>query len=246
MITGIRAIWRGIVDTYGDLFPMVGMNALWLLFSLPILFVLLFLVALLLPVLIQDAPLRDTAFALIGIVLATNLVVGPNPAASGIHLWANRLVNDERVEFGLFWDGLREYLKKASILFLISCLGFILLISNAVFYLQQQNGALQLFGLIWVYLILFWLCVQLYMLPLLIEQHDKRIKVVLRNSVVLALGNIFPSMTIVIFALIFLVLSAVLVLLIATITGSLTVMIAARVLSILLERHRGAAAARSG
>ena len=47
------------------------------------------------------------------------LVLGPNPASAGIHLWAHRLVIEERVEMSLFWEGLRQYWRTAALLFLI-------------------------------------------------------------------------------------------------------------------------------
>src|SRR5205814_4231751 len=35
----LRAVWAGIVDGYNELFPIVGMNLLWLLFNIPLAFV---------------------------------------------------------------------------------------------------------------------------------------------------------------------------------------------------------------
>ena len=36
MTRAFKAIWLGIVDAYNELFPIVGMNLLWLLFNVPL------------------------------------------------------------------------------------------------------------------------------------------------------------------------------------------------------------------
>ena len=175
---------------------------------------------------------------MLGIFLVVLMTLGPNPAAAGIHLWANRLVKEERVEFTLFWQGLRTYWWPATKLFVISVIGFMLLIVNALFYLRSEVGALQIFGVIWVYAIYFWMSMQIYQLPLLIEQEDKRLRLVLRNSFFLSLSNFVPTLIVVVICTFLTVLSLGLTLLIAMVTGALVVLIANRATMTLLERYR--------
>src|SRR5206468_1792797 len=103
---------------------------------------------------------------------------------------------EERIEFLLFWQGLRTYLGRSFVLLLISLLGFVVLIANAVFYLSSSATPLKIFGIVWLYAIYFWLSMQPYMLPLLVEQEDKRVRLVLRNSFFLALANVIPTFTV--------------------------------------------------
>jgi len=233
---GFRAIWSGITDAYGELFPVVGMNLLWLLFSTPIAAVgLLFVV-------IGTASIgeeqRQAAIGVLVVLMLVLMTIGPNPAAAGIHLWANRLVKEERVEFSLFWEGLRAYWWKATRLFLISLVGFVLLLVNALFYLRSDSQILQLFGIVWLYAIYFWISMQIYQLPLLIEQEDKRLRLVLRNSFFLALSNFLTTFVVVVICTVLTVISLGLTLLIALVTGATVALICTRALHLLLERYR--------
>src|SRR5919204_2991780 len=111
-MNALRAIWAGIVDGYNELFPIVGMNLLWLLFNIPLGFIGLTVIQLITITMAIDEESRQSVALVFSLLYAVLLVIGPNPAASGIHLWANRLVTEERVEFALFWEGLRTYLTR--------------------------------------------------------------------------------------------------------------------------------------
>jgi uncharacterized membrane protein YesL len=235
---GFRAVWSGITDAYGELFPVVGMNLVWLLISTPLAALGLVLIVIGVGAAAVDA---ESGQALTGVLLVLMLVlmtVGPNPAAAGIHLWANRLVKEERVEFSLFWEGLRTFWWKALRLFLISMVGFVLLFINALFYLRSESQILQLFGIVWLYAIYFWASMQIYQLPLLIEQEDKRLRLVLRNSFFLALSNFLTTFVVLVVCTVLTVLSLGLTRLIALVTGATVALICTRALHLLLERYR--------
>lgn len=215
------------------------MNLLWLIFNIPLVIVgLLVIQGGTLALGVPEEEQQSVAL-LFSMLYAVLLVIGPNPAAAGIHLWANRLVKEERVEFALFWEGLRSYLGKSVVLYMISTVGLLLLIVNALFYLRSEMLALRIFGIIWLYAILIWLAMQIYMLPLLVEQEDKRIRLVLRNAFFLTVTNIIPTLTLLVICGALALLSIALTLLIALMAGSVTALIAARALNILLERYRG-------
>ena len=238
---GLRAVWSGLVDAYGELFPVVGMNLLWLLFSTPIMALLFLIVIITTGAVTAEEEMRQGLTTLMGIFLVVVMTLGPNPAAAGIHLWANRLVKEERVEFSLFWEGLRTYWWPATKLFVITIVGFYLLVINALFYLRSEITALQIFGVIWLYAIYFWMSMQIYQLPLLVEQEDKRLRLVLRNSFFLSLSNFLPTLVVVVLCTFLTVLSLGLTLLIAMVTGAIVVLIANRALMSLLERYRPSA-----
>jgi uncharacterized membrane protein YesL len=239
----LRAVWAGIVDGYNELFPIVGMNLLWLLFNIPLGFLGLVVIQVITIAMGIEEDARQSVSLVFSLVYAVLLVVGPNPAASGIHLWANRLVKEERVEFALFWEGLRTYLARSLLLFTISTVGLFLLIANALFYLRSDLTALRIFGIIWLYAIVLWMSMQIYIMPLLIEQDDKRIRLILRNALFLTMANVLPSLILIVVLTVLVVLSLGLTLLIALLTGSVVALIEARALQLLLERYRAASPA---
>jgi uncharacterized membrane protein YesL len=234
----LRAIWAGILDGYNELFPIVGMNLLWLLFNIPLAFVGLVAIQIITVTMGIEEDSRQSVALVFSLLYAILLVVGPNPASAGMHLWANRLVKEERVEFSLFWEGLRTYWLRSLVLFLISTVGLFLLIANSLFYLRSDITALRIFGIVWLYGVVLWMSMQIYMLPLLVEQEDKRIRLVLRNALFLSIANIVPSLVLLVVISILVILSIGLTLLIALLTGSVVALIAARALQMLLERYR--------
>jgi uncharacterized membrane protein YesL len=234
----LRAVWAGIVDGYNELFPIVGMNLLWLLFNIPLGFLGLVAIQVITIAMGIEEESRQSVALVFSLLFAVLLVIGPNPAASGIHLWANRLVKEERVEFALFWEGLRAYLGKSLALFSISVVGLFLLIANALFYLRSDLTPLRIFGIVWLYAIVLWMSMQLYMLPLLVEQDDKRVRLILRNAFFLTMANVVPSLILLVVLTVLVVLSIGLTLLIALLTGSVVALIEARALQLLLERYR--------
>src|SRR5207248_6633278 len=124
MTNPFAVLWRSAANVYDELFPMVGMNLLWLLLSLPVVLVVWALFTLL------HVP-SDLAI-LLALVLA---LFGPNPAFLSIHRFANQLVKEERVEFELFWTGLRTYWRRGLVLLAISVAVIALLGVNIIFYL---------------------------------------------------------------------------------------------------------------
>jgi uncharacterized membrane protein YesL len=236
----LRAIWAGILDGYNELFPIVGMNLLWLIFNIPLGFLGLVVIQVITIAMGVEEDARQSVALVFSLVYALLLVIGPNPVAAGIHLWANRLVKEERVEFSLFWEGLRTYLGRALALFAIAAVGLFLLIANALFYLRSDLTALRIFGIIWLYAIVLWLAMQMYALPLLIEQDDKRLRLVLRNALFLTMSNVLPSLILLVVLAVLVVLSIGLTLLIALLTGSVVALIETRALQLLLERYRAA------
>lgn len=244
MARALRAIWLGIVDAYNELFPVVGMNLLWLVLNIPLTLVGLIVVQVASQTMTVPDEAKQSFAILFSVLLALLLVLGPNPAASGIHLWANRLVNEERVEFSLFWEGFRAYWRPALLLWLISGLGTVLLVANALFYLNMDVAIVKVIGVIFLYAIVLWLAMQMYMMPLLVEQEDKRVRLVLRNAFFLTMAHIVPTLVIFVVLTVLVLVSVAVTLLVALLTASVVALVMARALQILLERYRPTAAAR--
>lgn len=235
MTKAFRIVWRSIVDVYSELFSMVGMNLIWLLLSLVVFVPFALPVALATAIL---APNADLGLApLLPLVLL--IIIGPNPISAGLHNYANQVAQDERVEFSLFWSGLRKYWLRGLALFAISVFGTIVVIGNLGFYLTSDNQILRVVGIILLYVTYFWLTMQIYLMPLLVEQENKSLKLVFRNAALLAADN--PVFTFILFIIIVAIsaLSFVLPVLVMLITGALVVMIESRATQLLLEKYRG-------
>lgn len=226
MINPFRVIWRAIVDVYGELFPMVGMNLLWLIMSIPIVAVLTLILTLF------QVP-GSLAFPL-ALLFA---VIAPSPASVGIHNYANQLAKEERVEFELFWSGLKTLGLRSLALLGISVLVVVLLGVNFAFYLNSSVPVLKYVAIVWFYVALVWLTMMLYMNPLLVEQQTKSIKLILRNALVLAIDNLIPSLVLLIVLVILSAISIGVTLLIALVSGALIAVIQTRAVLAYLEKY---------
>src|SRR5207237_10808634 len=107
-------------------------------------------------------------------------------------------------------------------------------------YLASELVPLKIFGIVWIYAIVLWLSMQTYLLPLLIEQDDKRVRLVLRNAFFLMMANIIPSLILLVVMAVLVVLSVALSLLIVLLTAVVIALIVARALQMMLERYRPA------
>ena len=225
--------WASIKSVYDELYRIIGMNFIWIIASVAIYLVVMFVLTLILP------GSELFAYFLAGVV-GLIFLIGPNPAACGLHYFARHMVRDEILHFSFFWDGLRMFWSRATYLFLISLGVGVVLIVNINFYLERGEESVIFTGvgvfIFWVLVI--WLFMQPYMLPLLIEQQDKRILLVLRNSALLALDNVLLSL----FALILFsalgLLAVAVVLIIGTFGGGLIIMISERMTLGLLPKYK--------
>lgn len=231
MVNPFAIIWRGIVDVYGELFPMVGMNLIWLVINIPVVAVLTTLLALF------KVPGQ------IGFVVAMLFaVLAPNPAAVGIHNYVNELAKEERVDFDLFWTGLKTLWRRSLILLLIGIVVTILLGVNFWFYFSSTVTVLRYLAILWFYVLLLWFTMLMYMNPLLVEQQAKSYRLILRNAFILALDNIIPSLLLLIVLVALSALSIGIPLLIALVSGALVADVEMRAVRAYLEKYESRAA----
>jgi uncharacterized membrane protein YesL len=234
MTNPFAILWKSVVNVYDDLFPMVGMNLLWLVISIPIALVIW-------GVFILVHVPGDLAVLLAMLVA----VLAPSPASVGIHNYANLLVKEERVEFELFWTGLRTYWRRSLALLAIAVVVAAVLGVNIVFYFLTESTILRVFAILWVYAMALWFIMVLYMNPLLIEQENKSIKLILRNAFVLALDNLIPSLVLLIVLVLVSVLSIGIALLVALLAASFAATVETRAVLTYLEKYRARAANRT-
>ncbi len=229
--------WTSIKDVYDELYRIIGMNLMWFAVSAVMFVVINVIIA----VIWGESIIASFAIGVTGLIL----VIGPNPAAAGLHYFTRHIVKDEILHFSFFWEGLRMFWRKATYIFLISLGVAGILLVNMGFYFDrgQENviftGVAVFIG--WVTVV--WLMMQPYMLPMLIEQEDKRILIVLRNSLLLALDNIilsiFALFAFVLFALVPMMFSFPLI--IATFGGGLVAMMSERMTLELVPKYKGPA-----
>jgi uncharacterized membrane protein YesL len=227
----LAIIWKGVVGTYDNLFPLVGMNLLWLVLSVPLVIVVTGLL------LVFRVP-STVAFP-IAMLFA---ILGPNPASVGILNYANQLANEKVVDFSLFWTGLRELWWRSTVLALVGVLGAAILGVNIYFYLNSPAQLLHLFAILWLYAMILWTMMLLYVGPLLVEQQNKSFRLILKNSFLLCLDNL-PTTAIVLIVLVVLSIASILItLLVALVTGALVAMVETNAVFTYLEKYRARAA----
>ena len=227
MVNPFAILWKSALDVYGELFPMVGMNLLWLVISVPVVVVVtLVFVALRLP--------SEVAFPL-AIIFA---LLAPSPASVGQHAYANNLVKEERVEFDVVWAGLRAYWRRSLALLAICIFMVALLAVNLSFYLTSSVPILHFIAILWLYAIVLWAMMMMYLNALLVEQEDKSIRLILRNSLLLTVDNIVPSIVLFIVLVLLSLVSIGIALLVALLTGSFVSVVQTRAVVAYLERYR--------
>ena len=93
--------------------------------------------------------------------LAPLLIIPIGPATAALAVVARRCAADLRVTRTFYLDGLRTYWRPALGLSAIGMAVLALLLMNITFYASRPNGFMQGLTLIWGYLLVFWLSVQL-------------------------------------------------------------------------------------
>jgi len=118
--------------------------------------------------------------------LSVLLIVPGPPATAGLYYLAYRIVHEQRVGFGFFWEEAKRRFGKSWQLAGIDLLVLLILLVNFHFY-AQLSSPLRYAAILWIYLLLFWLAVQIYLFPLLFEMEEPRLTWLLRNAVLLPL-----------------------------------------------------------
>ncbi len=177
MIDAIRVIWQGLKDLWEEFVVLIVMNIVWTLVAL-----------------LASAPLL-----LLG---QTDLILGL--ALSFVLFWllpivtgalcfvANQVTRGNAIGWHTFADGLKRYWLKSVVVAAIGIVALILIATNILFYTVQLQGAWTNFAVsIWAVLGIYWLIVQIYWFPMLLELESERIFLSLRNA--LALPIITPG-----------------------------------------------------
>ena len=139
------------------------------------------------------------------------LLLVPNPATLGIHHLAARMHRKEAPPWSEFWNGLRRHLGLGLALYLVGIAGVAILGVNALFYLRFQAGSLQVLSILFVYLLLFWLGLQLYLGPIATLLGERRLPALYRRAAMLVLGQPLQTLALLLVAALLMPLSVIVI-----------------------------------
>ena len=214
---------RAVVTFYNDLFLLVGMSVLWWLTGG------IFVAAVVVlgwPMLEINGPWW----------LMPLLAIPAGPATAGLANVARRSARELHVNRSFFFDGLRTYWRQALALSAISMGGLSLLLLNLLFYLTRMSGLLQMVAILWLYLIILWMSMQVYLYPVLVGLEEPSVWAALRTSLVLVLANPLFSIILVLLAILLTGISIVLAILLLFAWPALVVLLGEHALKLLVER----------
>ncbi len=121
------------------------------------------------------------------------------PAAGALFYATNTLAHDKGADWRTFIEGFRAHFWLSWRWGLLNGFVFAVLGTNLLFYGAQVDSAwVRLARTVVLVLLIFWSVLQLYTFPLLLEQADVRLRVALRNSMVIVLKR--PVATLVLIA----------------------------------------------
>jgi len=220
----LQSYWEAIKSLYEEMYLLVIVNLLWaaltLLFWAP--FILLWAL---------------WSFPLYAIALVFLL---PTPPTAGIYYLAHMIVHEKRMPgVFMFWEGLRTCWRPSLILFVIGLAGLALLWFNAAFYACLDGPVWSALSIAFLYFLIIWLVMQVYTLPLLLEQRDKRLMLVYKNAFLITFGNLAFNFVLVVLLTLTIALSVLLTIPTLLLTMSLVALYTTHsLLAILGQRRR--------
>ena len=196
MRDAINVYGRAIVDLYEEWFSLIVANLICFVCFVPGLAVFLGLMG----ILLQRPEAEQLWALLIPLTLIAVLIGGP--ALAGVHNLTNPIPHEKRIDFSYFWEGFKGYYLKSWQILGLWVVGTAMLAANVWFYRMwwQQGTQIALVPVIlFLWIMVLWLSILPYLLPLLVEQEDKRVLLVFKNAILLALVN--PGFTVLVMVL---------------------------------------------
>lgn len=185
MGSAFRVMGKAFKDIWGDMFQLVILNVLTLL-ALVGPFLLIAFVAQWLGVVFT--PWVVLAMSVVSLLLP----VGPGMWMA-LYVVCNRSTNEFAFSYDHFWDAFRAHWRAAWRYSLFTLVVTVLLGVNFWWYgaVFTDAGWVAWVQGAWMALLLFWVVIQFYIYAFYVEQEDKRWRVALRNSALVAAANPF-------------------------------------------------------
>lgn len=142
-------------------------------------------------------------------LVLTILIIPMGPATAGLYHICNEIAKGEPVSFSVFVAGMQRRLGLSFRLWLTLLIMAVLIIVNMIFYFSLHTTAGQIIGIIWIYIIVFFLMMQNYTWALLEQMEHPSVLKIIRNAALMTLDNValtisMSLLTLVAFALSFL------------------------------------------
>jgi uncharacterized membrane protein YesL len=161
------------------------------------------------------------------------------PAATGALFYLTHKIADGRaVNFADFKYGFRHYFRQSSLLGLANLVIIVLILVNLTFYGRFEGMLFRLVQIVFLYLLVIWLMMQLYIFPLLLEQEIPSLRLAGRNAVVLVARHPIFSLIISVAALAFTLLSIFLTIPVVILLASTLALLGNRAVRALLSLYR--------
>jgi uncharacterized membrane protein YesL len=119
--------------------------------------------------------------------LLSLLLVTIPPALFGLHYAVNRLVHQRDADWRVLLEGVRLHFWRSWRWGLANLIVLPLLAVNIFFYSFEETLWAVPARLITIGLLVTWMCIQIYVIPLVMEQRDQRLRVAFRNAFVICL-----------------------------------------------------------
>lgn len=180
-------IKKSFRDFYKHLFLLGAVSLIWFFLVGPMVYVTLGGIA-----------LRNPVPIILGLVFI-------GPLTLGAFYLTNKLIKFEEMGIRDYFRGFAKFFVRGMLGYWLTLFIFSVLIVDFLFFAGFGSVAIRLFSGIWIYLIIFYAMSQMYFWSLLIESQEK-IFSVLKQSLLMTLGNMFYSIVIfIVFCLLVLV-----------------------------------------
>jgi hypothetical protein len=212
MADALFIAWRSLKEVWEDFLLLVALNVVWALTVAPP-FVPLFV-------------LTNVDF-LIVLVLSFLLALPLPIVSGGLCYVTNQISRGKVVGWGTFATGIRHYWAKSLLVALINLIVLILIAANVWFYGTILEGAWTNLALsAWLILGAYWLLVQVFWFPMILELKSEKVFVALRNALGMVIITPGFSITLLVILVAIVVLSVVLTVPALLIMASLVLLIA--------------------
>jgi uncharacterized membrane protein YesL len=218
--------WRSLVSFYNELFLLIGANLLWWVMGG---FFVAAAVILGWPMLVIGGPWW----------LAPLIAIPAGPATAALANVLHRAARDLHVDRSFFFDGFREYWRRALALSALLAIGNMLLILNILFYVSRTESLVQAFSLFFIVLLVYWASVQVYIFPILVGMKEPGVLAALKMALMMAFANPLFSVLILVIAALLTGLSVVLAILVLIAWPGIVVMLGAHSLKLVVEMAGG-------
>ncbi len=176
----IPTFTKTLLDLWDNLLTVVVANLAWAISFAP-------------AILIWITPLADPIRTLTGIAL---LILLGGPTSLAMFVFTAEASRQEHLELGEFWRGIRQYYRRGWLLLFLNVAFFFIAFVNVYFYASIVPEPLSLLiQIIWFWLVVVWVLLQIYIWPLAIRVEGKfSLQLLFRNAMVAVLKYLFYSL----------------------------------------------------